>query len=226
MDNEEKLKQLYNKVRKNPSKVDEVIKEALIIEKELKVVKSNRIMSFVSLKNDLILQKKLTERGIDSYLDDLKYCIENKVYLSKDSNEESPFKIFEMIAKIQYAYNLLRINKSIKDIYEDFLEEFNKNFDYYFRYFRDREITYDHYQLTFIYSIYFLFINNLSKNEIRNLNIKKLDMKNIIKNKTYKYLIFSIIYRLKEYKIDYYKLGPIRKNKELRNFKYDFIYKE
>ncbi|MFW6016754.1 MAG: hypothetical protein ACOCRK_09980 [bacterium] len=223
-----KLRELYIKVRKNPKKVNEVIKEIEDIIREFKQqeIKYSRLLSFISLKNDLILQNNLTEENVDSYVEDLKYCINNKIYLAEGATRETPFKIFEMIAKIQYAYNLLDPNKSIRNIYEEFLEEYNRDFDHYFKLFKGKRIEYKNYQLIFIYSIYYLFINEYYDDGTPEPT--KKTMENLAKTDFfYRKISYNMMMYLKERKIEYYKPFKLLRNKEFKNLtKYDFIYRE
>lgn len=224
MDSKAKLKQLYNNVRKDPSKAKDVIVEASDIEKELISKNMSRALSFITLRNDLILQSNLTEENVDSYVEDLKYCIDNKIYLAEGSTRETPFKIFEMIAKIQYAYNLLETGKSIRNIYEEFLIEYNKNFNYYFKFFKDKRIEYKNYQLMLIYSIYYLFIDEYYEDPLPKIKT----MKNIAKSDNfYRRVLYNLMLYLREKKYRHYKVFTLLENKEIKNLtKYDFIYRE
>lgn len=221
----EKVKDLYNTVRSNPKKANEVISEALKLEKSLRKeeVKNSRLMSLISLKNDLILQSSLTEENIDSYLEDLRYCIDEKIYLAKDSSLESPFKIFEMIAKIQYAYNLLESKKSVRKIYENFLEEYNKDFDNYFKLFKNKTIIYSNYQLIFTYSIPYLFLDEYFTHAVPILG--KKSMNTLAKaDKFYDAIINNMMLYLKENKMNFYGIKSYKKMKRESLTKYNFIY--
>lgn len=202
------IKETYKEVRDDPTKIEEVIGKVLQKENTVKKLHNYRVISFLALKNDLILQNELKKENIDNYILDLIYCIENELY--KKGHGETPVKIFEMIAKIQYAFNLLNHPMSLKKLYESFLLEFNKDFSSYFNYFKNRKILYDHHQLAFIYNIYYLFVYDYDISIYREFPKDALNEKNLMetlsKNKTYYFILMSLIFRMKEYKMHYYDL--------------------
>lgn len=207
----------YNKVRSDPKTSNEVIEYLKSIDSEAKKITSNRLMSFLVLKNDLILQEDLTYSGVVGYVDDLKYCIDNKVYTIENGDQESIFKLFEMIAKIQIAINLLGLDLSMKHIYEDILLEFNENFEDFFSYFKGNKIRYDNYQLIFMYDIQYLFISDFHESMLAK------SMKDLIRNYTYKHIIFRIFHYLNEHKDNYYKKRK-RLFADVGLLKYQFVY--
>lgn len=73
-----------------------------------------RLLSLITLKNDLILQYNFNREQIDLYLKEVTYYIDNKLY---DGDMEVFSKFFEALGKIQFAYNLGGYKKSIENIY-------------------------------------------------------------------------------------------------------------
>lgn len=84
----------------------------------------NRVMSLISLDFDMRLQKELSKELVDEYYGNVLSLLKQKAYLS---NVEAPLKIVEMIAKVQYAYNLLECNVSVLSAYEEALNIINDN---------------------------------------------------------------------------------------------------
>jgi hypothetical protein len=84
----------------------------------------NRIMSLISLDFDMRLQKDLSKELVDEYYGNVLSLISKKAFLT---NVEAPLKIMEMIAKIQYAYNLLDCGISIVNTYDETLKLINDN---------------------------------------------------------------------------------------------------
>lgn len=197
------IRETYQRVRKNPNKIEDIILELKSLDDEFKRQKNHRVISFLALKNDLILQNELTKVNVDNYFSDLKFCIENRLY-NLEKGEETPlFKIFEILAKIQYAYNLLEVDVSLRGIYELLLVEFNDNFQYYFKFFKDRGINYHNYQLSFIYDIYFLFLSEYEDGTFK----FGATMERLEKHDVFRSILLNVFLRLKEYKMDYYNLS-------------------
>lgn len=212
------IREQYNLVRSNPKKVDEVIEYLKSMNDEVGQIRNHRAISFFSLKNDLILQRDLNIENVENYIIDLRHCMKHRLYTIESGDEESIFKIFEMIAKIQIAINLLGEKLSLKPIYENMLLEFGKNFRKHLSLFRGKKVTYDNYQLIFIYDMYYLFIPDFDDSVIPNPTMKRM-----MRSTLYGHILKKIFFRLNEHKFTYYKKDT-RFITKMSLLKYNFVY--
>jgi hypothetical protein len=80
----------------------------------------NRLLSFISFKYDILLQKNTTVEIADKYLEEVKFIMNKKAYLVDPYNVP---KIAQCISKIQFVYNITNSDKNIRDLYVSFLSD-------------------------------------------------------------------------------------------------------
>lgn len=80
----------------------------------------NRLLSFISFKYDILLQKNTTIELADKYLEEVKFIISKKAYLLDTYNVP---KIAQCVSKVQFAYNITDSGKNIRDFYTSFMED-------------------------------------------------------------------------------------------------------
>lgn len=225
MDKVEKLKSFYKNVRDNPHDVSSIIEEISKFRYDNIREDERLFMSYSTLDNDLRLQYDTSKNNIERYKKDLSICIDNNLF---SKNEETPFKIFEIIAKVQYANNLLvNVDNDLKELYDTLLVFYYKEFPGYFSSFTSKNITYERIQSSFTHNVAFLFIPFYDKNFNPAFQILKGEnlMESVARNRFYETIFFSLIFKLKEFKHNYYNLTW--EDIEEEGFKkYDFIYKE
>lgn len=234
-DKEKALKYFYFMARTNPGDISSIIQKVVAYQANSVSPNERLFLSFVSLKNDLILQYDLREENIIKYKQDLDICFKNKLYLI---NEEIPFKFFEIIGKIQYANNLLHIvDENLKEVYDSFLLYYGKEMMDYFNNFISNPIVQDRKQLAFMHNIAFLFIPffkntfdpfyEVKENEtffeaVARVNPKIMDQLSI--NLMIKNIFLSIIFKFKGDKKNHYNMTW--EEIEAEGFsRYDLIYK-
>ena len=200
----------YHAVREDPSIIDDFYEILDIFYNALKPIGDkvyNRILSLIALKNDMVLQKQLSERQIDIYLEEVEYIISKQA-----AGDDWMFvtKIGECLAKIQYAYNLIDSKKNISNIFFEFMKNIviNNQFKSLILLFNNEEWP-DSYSIGMLF-YYYMFFKDEPKPK---LNIFKVFHKN-----------YFIVTFWKQFKINYYEMTKEEVEKEGYE-SYDFIYR-
>ena len=187
---------LYNEVRENPEHIilyyDIVTSLITNIIDNTYIENYTKILSLIAFKNDIILQYDLKKERIDLYLQEVLFIIDKKPYIY-DSFIIA--KLTECLAKIQFAYTLIKCNINIRDKYISFLNIVNKN--NIFKTIIDELNDLSHIDVDSISKIFEYY--NLFNFDNTNKDTFSL---NVLKNP-----IFEIIRFWKLYKINYYHMS-------------------
>lgn len=164
-----------------------------------------RVGSFISLKNDTQLQYELKKEYVDVYLKEVKKLIDKNKYKNQCSTIS---KVLEIIAKIQFAYNILDIkNTEVLDIYKKLILEMMdvSELKYYF----DLPTYPEHHTLATLFSYYLLF------NKDKTMGYG------------YEISLQQILFEWKYFKFKHYNMSKEKIDQELINdSEYNFIYNE
>lgn len=206
------LKECYNNIRKNKSsklyyKINDLVE--FFLSNNFNSIIYYRILSFISLKNDILLQENLNKEQIDLYYKENKKFIEN-IYWT-DSGGETLQKLGENLIKVQFAYNLLGVGRNIQKDYLFVQEYLNKNFNYFNIFIKKSDYIYNINEYLLLVFAYILFVD-----------AGKINPKNIVGKISYK----SLLIIMKQYKYKHYKLkGILMFISDLIFYKkYNFIY--
>ena len=198
----------YKLFRKKPEVADELYD---VLDKLLTHLKTfdtslddyyNRLLSLTCCKHDIALQHQITKERVDNYLEDVRYFIFKEAY---KTNVETPLKILESLAKVQFAYNILDNGDSVEELYKTVHRSIMADGLYLklMDHCNTTEDNFDHEMgITFFYP--FLFV----KKENRTSN--------------YQYIMLHILYRWKIFKMRFYSLTMDQIIAEGYE-KYDFI---
>lgn len=161
-----------------------------------------RILSLISLKNDIKLQEKLDSKQLDKYLSETKIFLNPVLTCGSD---ESLYKVSQNLMKIQFGYNLLKIDKSIRKEYDDIFKKIVDFYHYKNIIINKKSAIKNLKQFHSNVDAYILFIGDLSdKKAYRKLTLFLND---------YKYRHYGVV------------LGTLKKLKDYIFYKkYNFIY--
>lgn len=208
----------YTLVRRDPTQVDTLIELYQLVTEYFYTSKAvsdhpmslhfwNRFVSFISIKNDLILQSDLTEKNIDAYLAETNLLIDRQHYLTGSS---TIFKIIQIIGKIQYAYNIVNPKRYIREEYNSLLRTLGSEFDTYFSYFFNQDVFIESYNMPITFMYYILFYRGPDNSIF----------------KEQKLMMQHIMMQWKQQKIYHYNMKGDELNSELSSYdKYDIIYR-
>lgn len=147
-----------------------------------------RILSFISLKNDILLQENLSIDQIEIYLNENKKFIKNIHWT--DNGGETLQKLSENLIKIQFAYNLLGYKKNIQKEYLQVQAHLNENFNFFNIFKKKNDYIYNLGQYLLLTTAYVLFIDP-----------GKISPTGFSSKIFYRYILFSIkFYKYKHYK--------------------------
>lgn len=132
----------------------------------------NRMISLLSLKNDILLQMNLSQENINIYLREAKFLLGNKSYLRLTSIPATFLKACEIIAKIQYAYIITSSSTDIRELYREIIDGIHKDNKIPERFDslgKCNKVGYDYLNLGLVYMYYQLFAYVSKDDEDQNI---------------------------------------------------------
>jgi hypothetical protein len=148
----------YTLIRQNQSYINDVYSlidnfTYFFLENEFDSTFYHRVLSLIALKNDISLQQNLIKEKIDLYVEEAKYIYDNNLYYGQ---RETQFKILEILAKSQFAYNLLGIEKNLKSLFSSIHKQYVQ--EYFISPLDKEEYLSDRYQFAYIDFWYVFFL--------------------------------------------------------------------
>jgi hypothetical protein len=143
----------------------------------------NRMISLLSLKNDILLQVELTKINIDKYLEEVEFLLNNESYLRLTSVPGTFLKACEIIAKIQYAYIITGTSVDLRGFYRRVVDGIHKESKIPERFDslgKCNKIGYDYLNLGLVYVYYQLFYFMSEEDDRQNIIARNAIMQPII----------------------------------------------
>lgn len=200
----------YKIIRENQTKIPQVLAEVdktieIALNSNNKILK-DRALSFISLKYDTLLQMDLNEKNIKNYYNDVKRFLQyNPDYNRKRPNTLTINKVLECISKIEYGCALLNIPSIAKKEFQYVLKTLMSDFDYYSNHDTSGDEEHRIYFITLVG--YLIGYMTYYKEFLWDL-----------------YDFRKIMFYWKRNKFDHYEYDEQKKEEELKEDKYNFIW--